>query len=185
MSTTLANKQPEKISPTRFTEVKRINNNNEVTGFYSECIKRLRNVSQWNYMSLLNASYKITAHDSMGMPLNRDLEKGDYLKVVANADVDGKRFFWFLIDDVCHQKEKDSSEESVCITLREIENPGLITELSSINSLKSRCELHLRRLINTISMDVKIVHQNTIDQSKNFLNYFKWEMFAKQILLQL
>ncbi len=121
----------------------------------------------------------------MGMPLNRDLEKGDYLKVVANADVDGKRFFWFLIDDVYHQKEKDSSEESVCITLREIENPGLITELSSINSLKSICELHLRRLINTISMDVKIVHQNTIDQSKNFLNYFKWEMFAKQILLQL
>nr|WP_294895905.1 hypothetical protein [uncultured Pedobacter sp.] len=185
MSLTLKQQQAKNLLPTRFTEVKRIKNNNEVNAFYSDCVKRLRNASQWNYMSLSNFGHQISAHDAMGLPITRELGKGDYLKVVAHADADGKRFFWFLIEDVSKETELGSYEESVCITLREIENPGLITELSSINSLKTKCELHLRRLINTISMDIKIINQSTIDQSKNFLNYFKWEMFAKQILLQL
>ncbi len=185
MSAILKNQHATPFLPTRFTEVKRINNNNEVNSFYRDCVKRLRNTSQWNYMSLLNFSHKISSHDATGLPLNRELVKGDYIKVSANASLDEKKFFWFLVDDINQEKSLDSSEESVCITLREIENPSLITEFSSINSLKSKCELHLRRLINTISMDVKIINQHTIDQSKNFLNYFKWEMFTKQILLQL
>ncbi|HET8828650.1 MAG TPA: hypothetical protein VFM79_04880 [Pelobium sp.] len=185
MSAILENQLTPTFSPTRFTQVKRINNNNEVNSFYSDCVRRLRNAPQWNYMSLLNLAYKITAHDSMGLPVNRELEKGDYLKVIADTDGKGKRFFWLLVDDVQHQKELDLSEESVGIMLREIENPNLITELSAINATKGKYELHLRRLINTISIDVKIINQQTIDQSKSFLNYFKWEAFSKQILLQL
>lgn len=185
MSTILEHQYSANFLPNRFTQVKRINNNNEVTGFYSDCMSRLRDASKWNYMSLFSFAYKVTVHDGCGLQVNRELEKGDYLKVIANADFKGDRLLWFAVEDIYYQKAIDSSEETVCVTLRESENPGLITELSSKNSLKSRCELHLRRLINTVSMDIKIIHQNTIDQSKNFLNYFRWEMFAKQILLQL
>lgn len=185
MSAIIENQHPNFFSPSRFTQVKRINNNSEVNKFYYDCVKRLRNITQWNYMSLLNFAYKVSSHDAMGMPLNRELAKGDYIKVIANTGLKDKGFYWFLVEDVYHQKALDSSEESISITLIEMEKTNIITDIPSINSFKNKCELHLRRLINTISMDVKIVNQHTIDQSKNFLNYFKWEMFAKQILLQL
>lgn len=185
MSPNLENQQLLNIPSTRFTLAKRINNNNEVNNFYIDCVKRLRNVAQWNYMSLFTFGYKISAHDKFGLAVNRPLEKGDYLKIVTQSNLGENKFLWFAVENIHQQKELNFSEESLCITLREIENPELITEISTINIFKSKCELHLRRLINTISMDIKIANQNTIDQSKNFLNYMRWEIFAKQILLQL
>lgn len=185
MSAILENKQFATLVPTRYTEVKRINNNSEVKSFFKSCVKRLRNAPQWNYMSLLNFAYQISAHDATGLILSREISKGDYIKIITDHDGKGKRYFWLSVDDVQYQEEADSSEESILITLREIENPSLIKELSVVNSLKSKCELQLRRLINTISIDVKIMNQHAFDQSKNFLHFFKWEMFAKQILLQL
>lgn len=171
--------------PTRFTQVKRINNNGEVNHFYKDCIKRLLNVSQWNYVSLFNFSYKITAHDKLGLPVSGPLKQGDCLKIVTKINAESRKFLWFTVENIHQQEEPNFSEESLSITLREIQNPELITTTSSIETLKSKCELHLRRLINTISIDIKIANQHTIDQSKSFLNYFSWEIFAKQILLQL
>ncbi|HEX7367423.1 MAG TPA: hypothetical protein VF273_10030 [Pelobium sp.] len=185
MSALLETKPFAAILPSRFNQVKRINKSCEASSFYQDCLTRLQNVQQWNYMSLLSFAHTITAHDASGLALNRPLEKGDHLKIAASSVIDGKRFFWFLVDEIEASKEIDLSEESICITLREIENPGLMMANSAINQFKSKCELRLRRLINTISMDIQIRSQQTVDQSKIFLEYFRWELFAKQILLQL
>lgn len=181
----LETQYPVNFPAKRFTEVKRINNSKEVGGFYNDCVKRLRTAEHWNYTSLFNFAYKVTAHDDCGLAIHREIEKGDHLKVTSQTKIAGDSRFWFLVENIYTKKEHDASEESVCLTLSEIENPGLISEGLSINDLRNKCELHLRRLINTISLDIHIIDQNTIDQRNNFLNYFKWDAFAKNILLQL
>ncbi len=183
MPTLSENQHPTIFSPSRFTQVKRVNNNGDVFNFYNDCKNRLFNISQWNYMSLFNFAYKISAHNSLGLALEKEFEKGDYLKVAAYGGAN--KPIWFAIEEIQHVKEHDLSEETICIKLIQVESPGLNSEISTSGALKTQCELHLKRLINTISMDIKIANQNTIDQSKNFLNYLKWEVFAKQILLLL
>ncbi|WP_017259432.1 hypothetical protein [Pedobacter arcticus] len=182
MSTILENQHLETFSSARFTQVKRINNKGEVSNFYNDCKNRLFNIQQWNYMSLFNFAYQISTHNSLGVAVEKELEKGDYLKVAAHGGAN--KPVWFAVDEVQHIKEEDLSEEAMCIKLRQVDSPEL-NEFSPVGTLKNQCELHLKRLINTISMDIKIANQITIDQSRSFLNYLKWEVFAKQILLLL
>ncbi|RKD15048.1 hypothetical protein BCY91_05835 [Pelobium manganitolerans] len=179
----LINPQNASNNRERFTEVKRIDDKQEARNFFSECAKRLSNVSLWNYMSIFGFAYHVSLHDCFGMQVNRPLEKGDYVKVLAK---DGpKGMLWMKVEDVEHLKERDASEEIVCLTLRETENPSLITELSAGEGLVNRCQLYLRRLINTVTVDIKLANQELAERSNQFLNQLRWENFAKQILLKL
>ncbi len=169
----------------RFNQVKRINNSNEVASFYNSCVQRLSDSSRWDYMSLFDFPYRVTTHDKFGFPIYGKPETGDYLKITSTATFQVNSILWLRLENVSLKKELSYSEEVLSMTLRETENIGALNELLHTQQLKSKCVVNLRRILNTVSVDIKVDDQNVTKKQKSLVDYFKWETFAKQILLQL
>lgn len=168
----------------RFTDARRMTHNNEVYSFYNDCKDRLTNPICWKHMSLFNHQYHIVLHDKFGKEVNRNLQTGDYIKILAQTKEKHLNDLWFMIEDIDEVSELNLAEQSICITLRESNNPSFLFNKSALK-IGGVCELHLRRLINTISMDVKIFNEYALENIKNFFQYFRWEMLVKSVLLQL
>lgn len=169
----------------RFNQVKRINDNQEVEGFYKNCVKRLNDISKWGYMSLFDFAYRVTAHDKFGFLLSRNPEMGDYIKVTATTHFGVNSILLLQIENLAYEQESSFSEEVFTMNLRETGYIGVHNEISHSQQLKSRCDLKLRRILNTVSMDMKVDEQNMVTPQQSLMHYFKWETFGKQILLQL
>ena len=182
MSITVENMKSEKVLE-RFTEVKRLAHFAEVGNFFNNCKEQLLNIRKWDKMMFLGNSSKIFLLDGYGYEVNRDAQKGDFIKVYFKDLIKIKNTFWFKIEEL-EAYEEDDSEEHISMILRESEDPTQKVNRLSV-SLAGKCELTLRRLIQTVSIDAKVYKKQDLLNDINFINYFKWDRLLKNILSQL
>ncbi len=176
------------LSPQRFNDVTRISDSKEANEFFKESKLKLIQPSSWAKPINFDSCYKITCFDRYGFETDRPILLGDRLKLNFNCERNGRNILWLKIVELTVTKELDGYEEEIMLVLQETEDTYLIYPNSaSISS--GECAITLRRLINTISLDMKIKPALTNPLFKQYehslMLQFDWKRLMKNILSQL
>ena len=85
-----------------------LDNENEAKFFYLIAKERLLNVSNWHKLAgIISARFQLT--DTSGKEINRQIEKGDYLKIdiPGPGSKEGDGYDWVCIEDLKEISEGD------------------------------------------------------------------------------
>ena len=100
-----------------------LDNENEAKLFYLIAKERLLNVSNWHKLAgIISARFQLT--DTSGKEINRQIEKGDYLKIdiPGPGSKEGDGYDWVCIEDLKEISEGDI--QSIGFRVRPAKNPS-------------------------------------------------------------
>ena len=100
-----------------------LDNENEAKFFYLIAKERLLNVSNWHKLAgIISARFQLT--DTSGKEINRQIEKGDYLKIdiPGPGSKEGDGYDWVCIEDLKEISEGDI--QSIGFRVRPAKNPS-------------------------------------------------------------
>ncbi|MBU0695566.1 MAG: hypothetical protein KKE39_03425 [Bacteroidetes bacterium] len=176
------------LSPHRFNDVTRIADSTEANEFFRESKLKLIQPKTWVQPVNFDSCNKITCFDRYGFEIDRPIIVGDKLKLNFNYEINGRNILWLRIIELTVIKELDGYEEEIFLLLQETKNDSLIP-LNNTSISSGECAITLKRLINTISLDMKIkpaLNNSLFEPSEHSLMLqFNWKRLMKNILSQL
>ena len=176
------------LSPHRFNDVTRIADNTQANEFFKESKLKLIQPKSWMQPVNFDSCNKITCFDRYGFEIDRPIIVGDRLKLNFNYEKNGRNILWLRIIELTVIKELDGYEEEIFLLLQETGYDCLIHP-SNTSISSGECAITLKRLINTISLDMKIKPALTnplFEQYEHSLMLqFDWKRLMKNILSQL
>jgi hypothetical protein len=176
------------LAPQRFNDVTRIADSKKANEFFKESKLKLIQPKSWSHPINFDSCYKITCLDRYGFETNRAILVDDRLKFSFNCERNGRNTLWLKIVELTVLKELDGYEEEIFLLLQET-GDSFLTHLNYASISSGECAITLRRLINTISLDMKIkptLSNPSFEQNENSLMLqFDWKRLMKNILSQL
>ena len=110
----------EKVEAEAFIELK---DKTVALIFYDKVKKRLLNVNNWHHVAgMISAKFHVTNHN--GKEVNRNVQKGDYLKIdiPGPGSKEGGGYDWVMVEEL---KEVDENEiQSMGFRVRPVANPS-------------------------------------------------------------
>jgi len=176
------------LAPQRFNEVTRIADAKKAVEFFKESMLKLIKPKLWVQPIDFYSSYKITCFDKYGFETDRAISIDDRLKLSFNCQQNGANTLWLKVVEMNIIKELDGYEEEIFLLLEETGDNYLSFD-NHVPISSGECAITLRRLINTISIDMKIkpaLINSTFEQNETCLiHLFNWQRLMKNILSQL
>lgn len=167
----------------KLRELVKIENYAFVWQCYNSCKYRLLDVNNWNLIHNFNAKPQFILCDSFGYEVYRMVQTGDFIKVLSNNN----KYNWLEVEAIHCNSEFNGSKENLVITLKETENPKYKSDVYSKKS-HQRCNIAIRRMVNTISADFELMSETTQPDSfsnpvsKSWLKNFQWNMLLRNFI---
>lgn len=172
------------LAPQRFNEVTRIKDASEAKNYYRECVNRLEYLNQWRNPLNYDRLKLLKHYDCYGFETDRNLLKGDLIEVNFDFNIKGRNSLWFKVVSYQNTKESDGLEEEARLVLSEKDISGFNQPITPVKF--GECVISLKRLVNTISIDIKVnppyYHQDM--EHHSLIQHFEWGALTKNITNQ-
>ncbi|MEO5912488.1 MAG: hypothetical protein ABIP95_16500 [Pelobium sp.] len=172
------------LTPQRFNEVKRIKDTWEAKNYYKECVSRLDHLKEWKTPIYYDNLKLLKHYDCYGFETDRNLLEGDLIEANFDFNIEGKNSLRLKVSSYQKTIESDGLEEETKLLLSEIDANRFNPLIMPIKF--GECVISLKRLVNTISIDIKVnppyYGENVAHQS--LIQHFEWQTLTKNIIQQ-